>query len=65
MAAVILIGIGVSMFVFWQTQGPRIVAAIHEAILVRASQSLNGRLAADDMVFFDVGGHHGAKCGDI
>lgn len=55
MAAVILIGIGVSMFVFWQTQGPRIVAAIHEAILVRASQSLNGRLAADDMVFSMLG----------
>ena len=35
------------MFVFWQTKGPQVIAAIQDAILTIASQVLNGRLAAD------------------
>lgn len=35
------------LFVFWQTKGPQVIAAINDAILTRASQVLNGRLAAD------------------
>ena len=47
----ILICIGASLFAFWQTKGPQVVAAIQEAILVRAGQVLNGRLAAESLDF--------------
>ena len=47
----ILACVGVSLFVFWQTQGPRIISAVNDAILVKASQDLNGRLAAERLEY--------------
>ena len=46
-----LLCLGISLFVFWQTKGPQVVAAIREEILVRAAQVLNGRLAAESLDF--------------
>lgn len=47
LAAAVFACMGTFLFVFWQTKGPQIIFAINDAILTRASQTLNGRLAAD------------------
>ena len=47
----VLIIAGVALTVFWKMNGPKVIAAVNEAILTRAGQAVNGKLTAEGLDF--------------